>query len=125
MQAVTAPARREVTVIPANPRLNKYTGNVEGKILNVCAYARVSTDDEEQLNSFEAQKEYYTEKIQSNPKGTVNNFSHISLGARQAGRIDCRSFKAVVVPVGLVGNAERFPSNPQAHPMLIASSVIS
>jgi uncharacterized protein with ParB-like and HNH nuclease domain len=57
--------------------------------------------------------------------GTVNNFSHISLGARQAGRIDCRSFKAVVVPVGLVGNAERFPSNPQAHPMLIASSVIS
>lgn len=68
MQAVTAPARREVTVIPANPRLNKYTGNVEGKILNVCAYARVSTDDEDQLNSFEAQKEYYTEKIQSNPK---------------------------------------------------------
>jgi site-specific DNA recombinase len=57
-----------VTVIPANPRLNKYTGNVEGKILNVCAYARVSTDDEDQLNSFEAQKEYYTEKIQSNPK---------------------------------------------------------
>jgi hypothetical protein len=37
--------------------------------------------------------------------GTVNNFTHISLGARQAGRIDCRSFKAVVVPVGLVGNA--------------------
>jgi len=68
MQAVTTPARREVTVIPANPRLNKYTGNVEGKILNVCAYARVSTDDEDQLNSFEAQKEYYTEKIQSNPK---------------------------------------------------------
>lgn len=65
---MTAPARREVTVIPANPRLNKYTGNVEGKILNVCAYARVSTDDEDQLNSFEAQKEYYTEKIQSNPK---------------------------------------------------------
>jgi hypothetical protein len=59
------------------------------------------------------------------PSGTVNNFAHISLGARQAGRIDCRSFKAVVVPVGLVGNAERFPSNPQAHPMLIASPVIS
>jgi site-specific DNA recombinase len=67
MQVTSTPAKKEVTVIPANPLLNKYTGHVESKILNVCAYARVSTDDEDQLNSFEAQKEYYTEKIQSNP----------------------------------------------------------
>lgn len=54
-------------MIPANPLLNKHTGHVESKILNVCAYARVSTDDKDQLNSFEAQKEYYSEKIQNTP----------------------------------------------------------
>ncbi|WP_258106896.1 recombinase family protein [Christensenella minuta] len=68
MHSAAAPLKKEVTVIPANPQLNKFTGQVEGKILNVCAYARVSTDDEDQLNSFEAQKEYYTDKIQGNPK---------------------------------------------------------
>ena len=51
MQVTATPAKKEVTVIPANPLLNKYTGHVESKILNVCAYARVSTDDEDQLNS--------------------------------------------------------------------------
>jgi len=34
----------------------------------VAAYARVSTDKEEQENSFETQIKYYTEKIQSNPQ---------------------------------------------------------
>ncbi|GHU52464.1 hypothetical protein FACS1894132_02160 [Clostridia bacterium] len=32
----------------------------------VAAYARVSTDDEEQLNSYEAQVDFYTQQIQSN-----------------------------------------------------------
>ncbi len=52
MQRAT-PLRREVTVIPANPALNRYTGQAESRILNVGAYARVSTDDEDQINSFE------------------------------------------------------------------------
>ncbi len=34
----------------------------------VAAYARVSTDKEEQENSFEAQVSYYTQKIQANPQ---------------------------------------------------------
>lgn len=34
--------------------------------LKVCAYARVSTDSEDQLHSVEAQKSVYTEKIQEN-----------------------------------------------------------
>ena len=34
----------------------------------VAAYARVSTDKEEQENSFEAQVSYYTQKIQENPQ---------------------------------------------------------
>ncbi len=54
-------------MIPANPSLNKYTGQAESKILNVAAYARVSTKDKDQINSFEAQQEYYTDKIQGNP----------------------------------------------------------
>ena len=37
------------------------------KKLRVAAYCRVSTDDEEQLTSYEAQMSYYTDKITSNP----------------------------------------------------------
>ena len=33
----------------------------------VAAYARVSTDEEEQLTSYEAQVDYYTRYIQANP----------------------------------------------------------
>ena len=36
--------------------------------LRVAAYARVSTDEEEQLSSYEAQVDYYTHYIQSNPE---------------------------------------------------------
>lgn len=36
--------------------------------LRVAAYCRVSTQMEEQLNSYEVQKNYYTEKINSEPK---------------------------------------------------------
>lgn len=35
--------------------------------LRVAAYARVSTDEEEQLTSYEAQVDYYTRYIQANP----------------------------------------------------------
>ena len=38
----------------------------DGK-MRVAAYCRVSTDSEEQLNSYEAQKTYYTQKIQDSP----------------------------------------------------------
>ena len=37
------------------------------KKIKVCSYARVSTKDEEQLTSYESQKEYYTQYIKSNP----------------------------------------------------------
>ena len=39
--------------------------------LRVAAYCRVSTDDEEQLTSYEAQKVYYTDKIMSNLRWTL------------------------------------------------------
>jgi len=56
----------EVIVIPANKDLVKREKK-RGKA-RVCAYCRVSTDDEEQLTSYEAQIGYYTDKIQSNPE---------------------------------------------------------
>lgn len=39
--------------------------------LRVAAYCRVSTKEEDQLNSYEAQKTYYTDKIMTNPKWTM------------------------------------------------------
>lgn len=38
------------------------------KRLRVAAYCRVSTDEKEQVNSYKAQIEYYTEKINKNPE---------------------------------------------------------
>ncbi len=38
------------------------------KRLRVAAYCRVSTDEKEQINSYKAQIEYYTEKINKNPE---------------------------------------------------------
>ncbi len=62
---MTQVLQKQVTVIAANPLLAK-TGN-EIKRLRVAAYCRVSTDEDEQLNSYEAQIAYYTETIAKNP----------------------------------------------------------
>lgn len=59
-------APKMVTKIPANPALSKkYDPN---RVMRVAAYCRVSTDDEDQLNSYRTQKVYYTELIKKNPK---------------------------------------------------------
>lgn len=47
-------------------KLDRRTGKVITDRLRVCAYCRVSTGDEEQINSYESQKKYYDEKINSN-----------------------------------------------------------
>lgn len=59
---------RTVTVIPAtiNPRTHHPTLEVRKR--RVAGYARVSTDKDEQFTSYEAQIDYYTQKIQSNPE---------------------------------------------------------
>ena len=41
---------------------------VEDRTLNVAAYIRVSTDNDEQTSSFELQQNDFTERIQANPK---------------------------------------------------------
>ncbi len=58
---------KNITVIPAT--IDKHTKVVMGQRhrRRVAGYARVSTDSEEQLTSYEAQVDYYTHYIQSNP----------------------------------------------------------
>ena len=47
-------------------RIDSTTGLQINRKLKVAAYARVSTDSEDQLNSFESQVKYYNEKISKN-----------------------------------------------------------
>ena len=56
----------KLTVIPANPELARE--KAARRQLRVAAYCRVSTDSEEQMTSYEAQKTYYTDKIMGNPQ---------------------------------------------------------
>ena len=57
----------QITVI--QPTINRLTKSPlsEVKRRRVCAYARVSTDSDEQFTSYEAQIDYYTKLIQSRP----------------------------------------------------------
>jgi Site-specific recombinases, DNA invertase Pin homologs len=54
---------RSVTVIPATPELFNQIEEVNSRKKRVAAYARVSTNLEEQQSSFEAQLDYYTKYI--------------------------------------------------------------
>ncbi len=54
-----------IVMIPAKPREEI---RQTSKLMRAAAYCRVSTDDEEQKTSYEAQIDYYTEKINQNPE---------------------------------------------------------
>lgn len=56
---------RAVTVIPATLNLFTSTPKISQNKRKVAAYARVSTDNEEQLSSYVAQVDYYTRYIKS------------------------------------------------------------
>jgi DNA invertase Pin-like site-specific DNA recombinase len=58
---------KNVSVIPAR-QVHATKGIPVLARKRVCAYCRVSTDTEEQLSSYEAQVEYYTNYIQSKPE---------------------------------------------------------
>ena len=60
--------QRRVRVIPATKKERAQPAGKKKALLRVAAYCRVSTDSEEQLNSYEAQKAYYTSLIQENPE---------------------------------------------------------
>ena len=60
--------QRIVTIIPAKPM--ELQEAMKQK-LQVAAYCRVSTEEEEQQFSYEAQCSYYTDKIMTNPEWTM------------------------------------------------------
>lgn len=57
---------KTITKIEANPILSRKNSELE--MLDVAAYCRVSTDSDEQLESYDAQVSYYTDYIAKNPK---------------------------------------------------------
>lgn len=59
---------KNVTVIPARKRVGNTVTKEEKPKLRVAAYCRVSTDSDEQANSYEVQVEHYTQFIQKNPE---------------------------------------------------------
>lgn len=63
----TTPPTRTVTVIPPKAPESRPDQLLKKK-LRVAAYCRVSSEKDEQINSFEVQVEHYTEKISSNPQ---------------------------------------------------------
>lgn len=64
---MAAPARK-VQKIESRASLRQATADEPTQKRRVAAYARVSTDSDEQLSSYEAQVEFYTRHIQSNPE---------------------------------------------------------
>ena len=59
---------KNMTVIPAKPQKGNAAAKEEVKRLRVAAYCRVSTDNEEQASSYEAQIQHYEEFIKTNPE---------------------------------------------------------
>ncbi len=55
----------KVTKIPAKVKLNNSVAEIKRNKKRVCGYARVSTDEDEQQNSYEVQIEYYTNYIKN------------------------------------------------------------
>ena len=64
-----SPIQKTVSVLPANPQALR--GSTRKKKLRVAAYCRVSTDQEEQQSSYQAQIDYYTAKINANKDWTM------------------------------------------------------
>ena len=104
-----------VIVIPANPEAAK--NRTARRQLRVAAYCRVSTDDEEQLTSYEAQKAYYTDKIMTNPDWTMagifadEGISGTSTAKRKEFNRLIRSCRQGKVDVVMVKSISRFARN--------------
>ena len=62
---------RDKVFIPAKPKINP---NERDRFFRVCAYCRVSTDNDEQLSSFELQQAHYQQLVQDHPNW---NLKHI------------------------------------------------
>lgn len=69
-QAAAAQPLKTVRVIPATVDIQAVI-HQSVRQLRVAAYCRVSTNQKEQLNSYEVQKQHYEERIRSEPKWTL------------------------------------------------------
>ena len=69
MATNAAKAPKKISVIPAIPLYERRIDASKVR-LRVAAYCRVSTEQEEQEGSYQAQVEYYTKKINENPMWT-------------------------------------------------------
>ena len=104
-----------VIVIPAKPELAK--DKTVKRQLRVAAYCRVSTDDEEQLTSYEAQQTYYTDKIMTNPQWTMagifadEGISGTSAAKRPAFLRMIRQCRQGKIDLVLVKSISRFARN--------------
>ena len=58
----------KVTIIPSTIDPRTHLPTLQTKKRRVAAYARVSTDSDEQFTSYEAQIDYYTKFIKENPQ---------------------------------------------------------
>ena len=60
--------KKNISVIPASPEYDRSIRRPQNKRIRVAAYCRVSTLQEQQETSYEAQVSYYTEKITNHPE---------------------------------------------------------
>ena len=108
-------AAPNVVVIPANPELARRSA--AKRQLRVAAYCRVSTNDEEQLTSYEAQKTYYTDKIMTNPEWTMagifadEGISGVSTAKRTEFNRMIRHCRQGKIDVVMVKSISRFARN--------------
>lgn len=86
---------KAITIIPASvTRFPQYQVNTMTK-KRVAAYARVSTDTEEQLSSYEAQVDYYTRYIQEKENWSfVNVYTDEGISATNTKKRD--GFKRMI-----------------------------
>ena len=64
--------KKNVKVIKGDTTLKRTaSGCVERSLKRVAAYCRVSTDDEDQINSYNSQVEHYTDFIKQNNEWTL------------------------------------------------------
>lgn len=76
---------KEVQVIRATKHLD------EEDVIRVGAYCRVSTDHEDQINSFLAQMQYYSEYIRENERMKLVDMERSLLCTRKK-KIRCREY---------------------------------
>ena len=106
-----------VTVIKATRDVNTSAPLFENKKKRVAAYARVSTDQDEQFTSFESQIHYYEELIKSNPDYEYVNvysdegLSGTSVKKRKGFNLMIKDAKEGKIDLILVKSISRFGRN--------------